>query len=53
MITTARSIGRFLISTLNTSPNSVVAHNAFQSKRNLNIWYPDAKFEREFKVYNY
>lgn len=52
MITTTRSIGRFLNFTLNTS-NSVVAHNTLQSTRNLTIWYPDAKFEREFKVNNY
>lgn len=50
MITTTRLIGRVLNSVINSSTNAIVVSNALESKRNLSIWYPDAKFEREFKV---
>lgn len=45
------SAARFLVGKLvrsigTTSKNA----NFYQSKRSMTIWYPDAKFEREFRV---
>lgn len=37
---------KFLRSIQKTNTNA----NVYQSKRLMTIWYPDAKFERDFKV---